>query len=181
MGNDQIMWNNHKNERKESFILTIKLYRAVCVSERVFTNAAITAEINLAHRINCELHNNFISIFNVYRLKSFAWNETNGVLSVVVRKIDSNSCSFRGTFSSLKRAKIKIQLRSNGGSRYETVNKDGLVSRADDCLNSCFTCSCQDVYKLATETSRDFLFIMSAYCAEENSLRSFMTRILVDS
>lgn len=74
--NDQIICYNNKNaEQKfeQIFTLTIKLNRAVCVSERVFTDASVAAEVILAHRDDRELHDDFISVVHVDGLKALAW------------------------------------------------------------------------------------------------------------
>lgn len=55
------------------FILTIKLNRAVCVTKGILANATIWTEIILANRINCELHDDFITIFHVDWLVSLAF------------------------------------------------------------------------------------------------------------
>jgi hypothetical protein len=149
----------------------------------------------LAHRINCELHDNFISIFDIYGLKSLAWNEINGVLSAVVCKLHrfDYSCLFRGTFSRIKRAKIKQQLRLT------TVSKRAWVARADDaslfivahdCQNLRFTCSSQDVYVFRCEMNlndgnnfdfvsklrrRKFIEFFSFFCP--NRLVAFHSRL----
>lgn len=75
-GNDQIILYI-KTKRTQSvprqfLILTIKFNRAVCVSEGIFTDATIGTEIILTHRQNRKLHDNFISVLQIYWLEAFA-------------------------------------------------------------------------------------------------------------
>ena len=74
-------WKNVEYYFESFFILTIKLNRAVCVSERILAHTTVGTEIALGNRINYQPHDDFISIFHVSWLVSLTFQ------SIIEREI----------------------------------------------------------------------------------------------